>query len=92
MQIARMAEGRRINQSLLALRRVFDALAEGNGAHVPFRESKLTQLLQARAWTRNRLGCDALRHPTESCVWRPARGLAPSRPLALATRCSRRSA
>ncbi|KAI8475651.1 MAG: P-loop containing nucleoside triphosphate hydrolase protein [Monoraphidium minutum] len=42
----RMAEGKRINQSLLALRRVFDALAEGGGGHVPFRESKLTQLLQ----------------------------------------------
>ena len=42
---ARMAEAVRINLSLLALKRVIDALAEGNGAQPPFGDSRLTQLL-----------------------------------------------
>lgn len=40
-----LAEGIKINQSLSFLGRVIQALAEGK-EHVPFRDSKLTQLLK----------------------------------------------
>lgn len=43
----RMKEGSHINQSLLTLGKVIRKLGEREkGAHVPFRESKLTRLLQ----------------------------------------------
>lgn len=42
-----MQEASRINTSLLTLRRCINALAEGKSrSHVPFRDSKLTRLLQ----------------------------------------------
>jgi centromeric protein E len=41
----RAKEGGKINQSLLSLSRVIHALSE-RGAHVSFRDSKLTRLLQ----------------------------------------------
>jgi hypothetical protein len=39
-------EGSYINKSLLALGSVINKLSEGGAAHVPFRDSKLTRLLQ----------------------------------------------
>ncbi|XP_049849938.1 kinesin-related protein 4-like [Schistocerca gregaria] len=43
----RLKEGSHINKSLLALKRVISALAEKKGAaHIPFRDSKLTRILQ----------------------------------------------
>ena len=39
-------EGSFINRSLLALGSVVAKLAEGGAAHIPFRDSKLTRLLQ----------------------------------------------
>lgn len=39
-------EGGFINKSLLTLGTVIGKLADGNAAHVPFRDSKLTRLLQ----------------------------------------------
>merc|ERR1719375_1701005 len=35
-----------INQSLLCLGNVVSRLAEGTGGHIPYRDSKLTRLLQ----------------------------------------------
>ena len=40
-----MEEAKKINQSLSALSNVISALAEGK-AHIPFRDSKLTRMLQ----------------------------------------------
>lgn len=43
----RLVEGAKINTSLLALRQVIHGLAEGGaGRHIPYRDSKLTRLLQ----------------------------------------------
>jgi hypothetical protein len=44
---SRLRESRTINMSLLALGRVVEALSAG-GAPVPYRESKLTRILQDR--------------------------------------------
>lgn len=42
----RAKEGGKINQSLLSLSRVIHALSQQSKTHVPYRDSKLTQLLQ----------------------------------------------
>jgi kinesin family protein 3/17 len=42
----RLKEGCKINLSLSALGNVISALVEGKGGHVPYRDSKLTRLLQ----------------------------------------------
>ncbi|KAL0486906.1 kinesin-like protein [Acrasis kona] len=42
----RLQEGCKINMSLSALGNVISALVEGKGKHVPYRNSKLTRLLQ----------------------------------------------
>ena len=39
-------EGAFINKSLLTLGSVIGKLSDGNAAHIPFRDSKLTRLLQ----------------------------------------------
>ena len=39
-------EGSYINKSLLTLGTVIAKLSDGNAAHIPFRDSKLTRLLQ----------------------------------------------
>jgi kinesin family member 17 len=44
---ARMKEGVNINKSLSALGNVISALVEGKGKHIPYRDSKLTRLLQS---------------------------------------------
>lgn len=41
-----MKEATTINMSLSALGNVISALVEGKGGHVPYRDSKLTRLLQ----------------------------------------------
>ncbi len=41
-------EGSYINKSLLTLGTVIAKLSDGNAAHIPFRDSKLTRLLQVR--------------------------------------------
>jgi hypothetical protein len=50
---ARFAEGVNINKGLLELGNVINALAEGAGKkkrpHVPYRNAKLTRVLQVRA-------------------------------------------
>lgn len=44
----RLKEGCKINLSLSALGNVISALVDGNGKHIPYRDSKLTRLLQDR--------------------------------------------
>ncbi len=47
---ARLKEGININMGLLALGNVVNALTE-NKAHIPYRDSKLTRMLQVpRSW------------------------------------------
>jgi kinesin family member 3B len=41
-----MKEGQKINLSLSALGNVISALVEGRSQHIPYRDSKLTRLLQ----------------------------------------------
>lgn len=45
----RLREGSKINLSLSALGNVISALVDGRGSHIPYRDSKLTRLLQVRA-------------------------------------------
>ena len=42
----RFTEGTFINKSLLVLGNVISKLSEGNSSHIPFRDSKLTRILQ----------------------------------------------
>ena len=50
-------EGVQINKGLMALGNVIAALSEARRTHVPYRDSKLTRLLQARAPMRARHVC-----------------------------------
>lgn len=43
---SRMKEGIKINMSLTALGNVIAALVDGKSKHVPYRDSKLTRMLQ----------------------------------------------
>lgn len=42
----RFVEATKINLSLTALGKVISSLVEGRGGHIPYRDSKLTRLLQ----------------------------------------------
>jgi centromeric protein E len=43
----RLIEGGHINKSLLALGTVISKLSEGDSLHIPYRDSKLTRILQS---------------------------------------------
>lgn len=45
----RLKEATKINLSLSALGNVISALVDGKSGHVPYRDSKLTRLLQVQA-------------------------------------------
>jgi hypothetical protein len=44
----RLKEATKINLSLSALGNVISALVDGKSGHIPYRDSKLTRLLQVR--------------------------------------------
>lgn len=46
VEMARRKEGAYINKSLLTLSTIISRLSQGGGGHVPYRDSKLTRLLQ----------------------------------------------
>ena len=46
----RLKEATKINLSLSALGNVISALVDGRSTHIPYRDSKLTRLLQARTY------------------------------------------
>lgn len=67
----RNAEGKYINQSLLTLKNVISKLAEQNGkkgGHVPFRDSKLTRLLQPSLSGDARISVICTINPSHSAV------------------------
>jgi kinesin family protein 3/17 len=45
----RLKEATKINLSLSALGNVISALVDGKSKHIPYRDSKLTRLLQVRS-------------------------------------------
>ena len=47
----RLKEATKINLSLSALGNVISALVDGKSKHIPYRDSKLTRLLQVRAFS-----------------------------------------
>ena len=50
---ARLKEATKINLSLSALGNVISALVDGKSKHIPYRDSKLTRLLQASCFNIN---------------------------------------
>ena len=57
----RLKEATKINLSLSALGNVISALVDGKSKHIPYRDSKLTRLLQVN-YRRSRVFCSANRH------------------------------
>jgi kinesin family protein 3/17 len=65
----RLKEATKINLSLSALGNVISALVDGKSGHIPYRDSKLTRLLQVCAASSSSPVC-ALRHSgAASCCW-----------------------
>lgn len=52
----RLKEATKINLSLSALGNVISALVDGKAKHIPYRDSKLTRLLQVRILSFKRMG------------------------------------
>ena len=52
----RLREGGLINRSLLTLGNVINKLADGNSLHIPYRDSKLTRILQPALGGNSRTG------------------------------------
>ena len=65
----RLKEATKINLSLSALGNVISALVDGKpGGHVPYRDSKLTRLLQVRSAHHGHAGAGAWLPPSEGAT------------------------
>eukprot|EP01137_Pigoraptor_chileana_P022170 Opistho-2@86808 len=63
----RRREGGYINKSLLTLGNVISKLSEGQGGHIPYRDSKLTRVLQNSLTGNARIAVVCTISPTGSC-------------------------
>ena len=63
-----MKQATMINKSLLTLRRVITALSSGKQTHIPFRDSKLTRLLQESLGGKAKTCMIATIAPTSDCL------------------------
>ena len=64
----RLKEATKINMSLSALGNVISALVDAKSGHTPYRDSKLTRLLQACTQTLNHKPCPVLEHAASCYV------------------------
>eukprot|EP01135_Chromosphaera_perkinsii_P012207 Nk52_evm26s2612 gene=Nk52_evmTU26s2612 len=64
---SRRKEGAFINKSLLTLGNVISKLSEGKGGHIPYRDSKLTRILQNSLTGNAKIGVICTISPTSSC-------------------------
>eukprot|EP01134_Creolimax_fragrantissima_P004846 CFRG4846T1 len=65
--LSRLREGKFINKSLLTLGTVIMKLSSGNSTHIPYRDSKLTRLLQNSLTGNAKIAIITTINPTKKC-------------------------
>ena len=65
----RLKEATKINMSLSALGNVISALVDGKSGHIPYRDSKLTRMLQVNRGCWGGGEVRALKQPNTPCPW-----------------------